>query len=116
MMNYKVEVDQSGRGGRISYIENERALSLDWEFATRGHRRSLLVLHRTDRRDHRSRVGGAGGHNGTAEARRVVGGRLRAVSIPGQRLRAADWSASVPLAIDRARSVARQAGRLRSSP
>jgi len=36
MMNYKVEIDQSGRGGRISYIEDERPLNLDWEFATDG--------------------------------------------------------------------------------
>jgi hypothetical protein len=35
-MNYKVEIDQSGRGGRVSYIENERALNLDWEFAING--------------------------------------------------------------------------------
>ena len=36
-MNYKVEIHQSGRGGRISYIEDERApLFLDWEFALDG--------------------------------------------------------------------------------
>jgi hypothetical protein len=35
-MNYKVEIDQSGRGGRVSYIENERPLNFDWEFAVNG--------------------------------------------------------------------------------
>jgi len=35
-MNYQVEIDQSGRGGRISYIEDGQALFFDWEFATDG--------------------------------------------------------------------------------
>ena len=35
-MDYKVEIDQSGRGGSISYIENGQALIFDWEFATDG--------------------------------------------------------------------------------
>ena len=35
-MNYKVEVEQSGRGGRIKYEEAGRVLFLDWEFAMDG--------------------------------------------------------------------------------
>ena len=35
-MSYKVEIDQSGRGGRVSYIENEQTISFDWEFAING--------------------------------------------------------------------------------
>ena len=35
-MNYKVEIDQTGRGGGIRYTEDEQALSLDWEFASDG--------------------------------------------------------------------------------
>jgi len=35
-MNYKVEIHQTGRGGRVSYMEDERTLFLDWEFAVDG--------------------------------------------------------------------------------
>jgi hypothetical protein len=35
-MSYKVEIDQSGRGGTIRYIENEQTLSFDWEFSMDG--------------------------------------------------------------------------------
>jgi hypothetical protein len=35
-MDYKVEIDQSGRGGSIRYIENGQALVFDWEFAIDG--------------------------------------------------------------------------------
>ena len=35
-MNYTVEIHQSGRGGRISYIEDGQSLFFDWEFATDG--------------------------------------------------------------------------------
>src|SRR5947209_1180984 len=35
-MNYKVEIDQTGRGGSVSYTEDGQTLSLDWEFAVGG--------------------------------------------------------------------------------
>lgn len=36
MMNYKVEIHQSGRGGRVSYTENGQELLFDWEFSIGG--------------------------------------------------------------------------------
>lgn len=35
-MNYVVDIDQSGRGGRISYAENGNTMCFDWEFAING--------------------------------------------------------------------------------
>jgi hypothetical protein len=35
-MNYRVDIDQSGRGGRIRYAEHENALFFDWEFSLDG--------------------------------------------------------------------------------
>jgi hypothetical protein len=35
-MNYKVEIDQSGRGGTVRYVEHEQTLRFDWEFAIDG--------------------------------------------------------------------------------
>jgi len=35
-MTYTVEIEQSGRGGTIRYVENGEALSFDWEFAMDG--------------------------------------------------------------------------------
>jgi hypothetical protein len=35
-MSYRVAIDQSGRGGRISYHENENVLFFDWEFSLDG--------------------------------------------------------------------------------
>jgi len=35
-MTYTVEIEQSGRGGTIRYVENREALSFDWEFAMDG--------------------------------------------------------------------------------
>ena len=35
-MSYKVEIQQTGRGGTIIYSEDSGSLSFDWEFATDG--------------------------------------------------------------------------------
>ncbi|HYW74518.1 MAG TPA: hypothetical protein VE961_26070 [Pyrinomonadaceae bacterium] len=35
-MSYKVEINQTGRGGTIYYLENDQSLSFDWEFSTDG--------------------------------------------------------------------------------
>jgi hypothetical protein len=34
--SYKVEIDQGGRGGRVSYMENQQSLSFDWELSLDG--------------------------------------------------------------------------------
>lgn len=35
-MIYRVEIQQTGRGGTIIYFENADSLSFDWEFAING--------------------------------------------------------------------------------
>lgn len=35
-MNYEIKITQSGPGGTIYYLENEKQLSLTWEFAMNG--------------------------------------------------------------------------------
>ena len=35
-MKYKVEIEQTGRGGTIRYLEDEATLSFDWEFSMDG--------------------------------------------------------------------------------
>jgi hypothetical protein len=35
-MSYKVEIQQTGRGGLVKYIEHGGELCFDWEFASRG--------------------------------------------------------------------------------
>jgi hypothetical protein len=35
-VNYKVEIEQTGRGGTITYTEDGGSLSFDWEFAIGG--------------------------------------------------------------------------------
>ena len=35
-MSYKIEIHQSGRGGRVCYMENGQELFFDWEFAVGG--------------------------------------------------------------------------------
>lgn len=35
-MNWRVEISQSGRGGRVNYLEDAASLSFDWEFAIGG--------------------------------------------------------------------------------
>lgn len=35
-MSYKVEIEQSGRGGRVVYSEDGGSMSFDWEFAVNG--------------------------------------------------------------------------------
>jgi len=35
-MSHKVEIEQTGRGGRVKYLEHGGELSFDWEFATGG--------------------------------------------------------------------------------
>jgi len=35
-MSYEVKITQSGRGGTICYLENEKQLPLGWEFAMNG--------------------------------------------------------------------------------
>ena len=35
-MTYKVEIEQTGRGGTIKYLEQDGMLSFDWEFAING--------------------------------------------------------------------------------
>jgi hypothetical protein len=35
-MTYKVEIEQTGRGGTVIYFEDAGSLSFDWEFAING--------------------------------------------------------------------------------
>lgn len=35
-MSHKVEIEQTGRGGTITYTEDHGSLSFDWEFAIGG--------------------------------------------------------------------------------
>lgn len=35
-VDYKVEIEQTGRGGTIIYTEPNGSLTFDWEFATNG--------------------------------------------------------------------------------
>ncbi len=35
-MNYRVEINQSGRGGTIYYFEGDQRLAFDWEFSMSG--------------------------------------------------------------------------------
>jgi len=35
-MDYEVEINQTGRGGTINYIEEEKSLPFDWEFSMVG--------------------------------------------------------------------------------
>ena len=35
-MSFKIEIEQTGRGGTITYSEDQGSLSFDWEFASSG--------------------------------------------------------------------------------